>query len=80
MFDFIASLLGRRVVFLQDYDGHVVKRWAKPTPFGLVCNRFAFCGDDDTRCLLLPDGSIRGPSWVDRWASNNAPEAPGHGE
>lgn len=75
MIDFLAPLFGRRVVFLQDFDGKVAKRWAKPTPFGLVCNRFALSGDHDTECLLLPNGAVRGPSWVDRWAFPTPTEA-----
>lgn len=61
----IASLFGRRVVWLRDFDGELSKHWAKVTPFGLSCRRYLVLAE--THCLLLPDGSVRGPSFVDEW-------------
>ena len=63
MFDWIAKLLGREVVWLQDFDGEVNKRWAKPTPFGLVCWRMY----PVSKALLLPNGEVKGPSYVASW-------------
>lgn len=79
MIDFLAPMFGRRVVYLQDFDGEVSKRWAKPTPFGLVCNRIGLFGGRDTECLLLADGTVKGPSWVDRWAFHTPQEVPDGG-
>jgi hypothetical protein len=65
MFDWLAEIFGRRVVYLLDFDGEVTKRWAKETPFGLTCTRF------ERHVLLLPDGTIRGPSYTKAWAESN---------
>lgn len=63
MFDWIAPLIGRKVVWLLDHDGEVTKRWAHKTPFGFVCYRHAF----GPKCLLVPGGEVRGPLYVVRW-------------
>ncbi len=60
----IAGLFGRKVVYLCDHDGEVKKHWAKQTPFGLVCNRMSLVY---SRCLLLPDGRVVGPCYVEKW-------------
>jgi hypothetical protein len=64
MMDFLANLFGREVVYLLDHDGEVTKRWAKRTPFGMTCFRhWPMAG----RCLLLPDGTVKGPIYVRNW-------------
>ena len=60
----IARLFGRVVVYLLDFDGEVTKRWAKVTPFGLVCRRMWPGGQ---KCLLLPGGVVNGPRYVHGW-------------
>ena len=57
----IAGLFGRRVVYLKHFDSEVEKKWAKPTPYGLVCKSI---GQD---CLLMDDGTVDGPCWLDGW-------------
>lgn len=70
MFDFTAGIFGHKVIYLLDHDGTVTKRWAKITPFGLTCKRFAW---SDLTLLLLPDGKIKGgPVYVSTWAYGNA--------
>ena len=64
----IALLLRRELVWLQDHDGEVVLRIARRTPFGLECYRHPPGGG---RCLLFPDGSFKGPSYVDAWKPHN---------
>lgn len=64
MFDWLAPLFGRKVVYLLDFDGEVTKRWARETPFGLVCWRMWSV----KHVLLLPDGSVKGASYVKRWS------------
>lgn len=63
MRDLLARLLGRVPVYLLDHDGEVTYRWAKQTPFGLVCCRMAW----GRLCLLLPNGVVNGPTYVARW-------------
>lgn len=65
MFDWIAPLFGRKVVWLMDFDGEVNKRWAYKTPFGFVCNRKGFVLRRP--CLLLEDGRVSGVSYVSEW-------------
>lgn len=65
----VAFLMRRELVWLRDYDGEVVLRTARRTPFGLECYRHPPSG---ARCLLFPDGTIKGPSYVDEWKPYNA--------
>lgn len=60
----IARLFGRQVVWLQDSDGECVKRWARPTPFGLVASR---AGYGVAKVILNPDGSVTGRMYVVSW-------------
>lgn len=63
MFNWIAGLLGYRVVWLLDFDGEVRKVWARVSPFGLTCGRLGFISP---RILLRPDGTTS-CSWVEEW-------------
>lgn len=56
-----AKIMKRKVVVLLHYDGDVTYHTAQDTPFGMVCRVRGI------KCLLLPGGSIRGPSWVEEW-------------
>jgi hypothetical protein len=62
--------MGYRKVWLQDFDGELNCRWATPLNLKgvgqiLVCNRY----DIVFRCIVhcLPDGSVKGRSYVKRW-------------
>ena len=61
----IARLFGRRVVYLRDFDGEVTKRWAKPTPYGMVCRRMEYVSG--SMCILLAEGKVAGPVYVEEW-------------
>lgn len=61
----IAVLFGRKRVWLLDFDGGVTPRWAKWTPHGFVCRRYLLLSH--TKCLLLPGGEVRGPTYVESW-------------
>lgn len=61
----IAGLFGRRVVYLRDFDGEITKKWAKPTPFGLTCQRMALV--PRSRCLLLEGCKVAGVNYVHEW-------------
>lgn len=65
----IAFLARRELVWLRDYDGEVVLRTARRAPFGLVCYRYP---PGSGRCLLFPDGTLKGPSYVEKWEPYNA--------
>lgn len=69
----IAFLARRELVWLRDYDGEVVLRIARRTPFGLECYRYPPGGG---RCLLFPDGTFKGPSYVDEWKPYNTGNKP----
>lgn len=60
----MAFLLRRELVWLRDFDGEVVLRMARRTPFGLECYRHSF---GVGRCRLFRDGSFNGPSYVGEW-------------
>lgn len=66
----VAFLLRRELVWLRDFDDEVVLRISRRTPFGLSCCRM--WPGDRKPCLLLPDGSVRGPGYVDGWKPYNA--------
>ncbi|GAA0531217.1 hypothetical protein GCM10009097_55800 [Pigmentiphaga daeguensis] len=61
MLKIAAKLLRRQVVAIRHFDGVVTYHIARTTPFGMQC---AVLGQ---KCLLLPDGSVIGASWVDEW-------------
>lgn len=63
-----AFLLRRRLVWLRDHDGEVNLRIAREGAFGLECNRMGLAW---TRCWLEPDGSVKGPSYVESWKPYN---------
>lgn len=62
----IARVLGWKVVWLKDFDGELVCRLARPTPFGLRAWRMS-------RVLrispvtLLDGGVVRGACYVSEW-------------
>jgi hypothetical protein len=66
----VAWVLGWKVVYLMDHDGHVCQRLAEPTPFGLVAWRMSRLFRI-ARVLLLPDGTVTGRSYVTRWKPLN---------
>jgi hypothetical protein len=61
--EWIAGLLGRTVVYMQDHDGEVNKAWAWSTPYGLQCWRLWPL----RKVTLLTDGSVQGACYVDSW-------------
>lgn len=62
----VALLLGWRVVWLRDYDGEVVCRLAKPTPYGMMAYRMSrLFGISPV--ILLPGGKVTGASYVHEW-------------
>jgi hypothetical protein len=63
MLDFLAPLFGRQVVYLRDFDGEITKRWARATPFGLLCWRYRWF----RQVCLLPDGTVTGAEYVHEW-------------
>ena len=63
-----AFLLRRELVWLRDHDGAVALAVARKTPFGMEC----YHPQTKRRCLLFPDGSLKGPSYVDEWKPYNA--------
>jgi hypothetical protein len=69
MLNRIAELLGRRRIVLIDHDGEETKRWAKPTVSLVLgvykCYRWRLPASG--RCILYPDGSVEGPSYVEKW-------------
>ena len=62
-----AFLLRRELVWLLDHDGTVASALARRTPFGMEC----YHPQTKRRCLLFPDGSLKGPSYVDEWKPYN---------
>ncbi|MEI2416215.1 hypothetical protein V8Z80_08525 [Orrella sp. JC864] len=56
-----AAVTQRKIVALLHHDGEVSFHIARRTPFGMECKTLG------RRCLLLKDGSVKGPSWVDAW-------------
>ncbi len=62
-----AFLLRRELVWLLDHDGTVALVPARRTPFGMEC----YHPQTKRRCLLFPDGSLKGPSYVDEWKPYN---------
>lgn len=63
MFDFLAPLFGRVVVYVEDPIGRFRKLWAQPSPFG---NRLV--ARLDLRPLILePDGSVNRFGSAMRW-------------
>lgn len=62
MIKFIAWITGRKVVWIQDFDGEVNLRIVKETPFGLVGSRML-----GARMVLNLDGTVRYPSYVKSW-------------
>jgi len=58
----LAAVMFRTLVALRHFDGEVTFHFARKTPFGFECKPLG------RRCLLLRDGSVKGPSWVDEWA------------
>jgi len=60
----IANLMGWKIVWLKDFDGHLYRRLARPTRKGLIAKRF---GLGIANVLLLPDGKLIGPSYVESW-------------
>ena len=64
---FIAKLMGWMLVWLQDFDGEIVLRCARPTPFGLIAYRMGYINGT---CILNKDGTVTGktPSfYCKRW-------------
>lgn len=61
-----ALVSGGAPVALKDHDGEITVRTARRDPFGeLTTHRFSF---DTTKCVLMDDGSVGGPSYVKQWA------------
>lgn len=63
----IAAILGWKVVYLLDFDGEVVCRLARPTPFGASAWRMSRTFRV-AHVRLLPDGTVQGASYVREWA------------
>ena len=61
VFDRLGMRLGYKIVYVMDFDGSVYKRWARPTPFGYTCKSLGIA------LLLLDDGTVVGPGWVESW-------------
>lgn len=59
-----AKLTGRKLVYLQDFDGEITLATARVTPFGLVAKRMGPL--DEKQCICLSDGTCNHP-YVDRW-------------
>lgn len=60
----LAKLFKRRRVVLIDFDGVITIVWAKESSFGLTCYRYPM---GYQACLLRADGTVAGPSYVERW-------------
>jgi len=56
-----ARVTMRKTVALLHHDGEVSYHIARKTPFGMECRALG------RKCLLLSDGGLKGPSWIDRW-------------
>lgn len=63
----IAGILGMKVVYLLDHDGEVTCRLARLTPFGSTAWRMSRVFRVG-QVLLLPDGTVRGASYVTNWS------------
>ena len=64
-----AFLLRRELVWLQDHDGEVTLKLAWRNPFGLFCYRHT---PQVGMCVLHPDGTVGGLSYVHAWKPYNA--------
>jgi hypothetical protein len=69
----IAWLLGWQVVWLQDHDGAIHQRLARPTPYGLLAYRMSRVFRI-APILLLPDGVTKGRCYVVSWKPTEAPK------
>lgn len=70
MFDWLWRLLGYRKVWLEDFDGELNHRWAKPIRLRglgevLLANRLSWFLP--RMVILLPNGTVEGKGFVKRW-------------
>ena len=65
MLELWAFITRQRVVYLQDFDGHVTKTVAKSTPFGLVAKRW--WPFSIIKVVLLPNGEVLNGEYVSYW-------------
>ena len=70
IFDWLWRLLGYRKVWLEDFDGELNQRWAKPARLRdmgevLLADRWGWLMP--SRVILLPDGSVKGKAYVKKW-------------
>ena len=66
--DWFWKWMGYRKVWLEDFDGELNQRWATPTRLRgrgevLLAKRMVWGSD----VLLLPDGTVKGKTYVKRW-------------
>lgn len=62
-----AALTGQRIIALEDHDTEVTWTFAHQTPFGWTAKRH--WPSSIAIVKLLPDGKVKGCSYVERWWS-----------
>ena len=68
--DWFWRLMGYRKVWLEDFDGELNQRLAKPIQItnirgAMIANRYAWFYP--VMVVLLPDGTVKGRSYVVKW-------------
>ena len=65
--DWFWKWMGYRKVWLEDFDGELNQRWAKPIRLKGIGEVMIAYRNDWSPLSLYPDGVVRGKNYVVKW-------------